>query len=71
MTGVLIKRGYLFIFFLRPHLQHVEVPGARGHTGAAAVSLHHSHSNARSPTHWARPGIEPLSSWILVRFLTH
>ena len=47
---------------------------ARGQIGAIAASLHHSHSNtrsrtqpahytaahgnARSPTHWARPGIE-------------
>ena len=28
------------------------------------------HSNTRSLTHWARPGIEPASSWILVGFLT-
>ena len=26
--------------------------------------------NARSLTHWARPGIEPWSSWILVRFIS-
>ena len=26
--------------------------------------------NSRSLTHWARPGIEPSSSWILVRFIT-
>ena len=39
---------------------------ARGQIGAAAADLHCSHSNARSLTHWARPGIEPVSSWILV-----
>ena len=27
--------------------------------------------NARSLTHWVRPGMEPASSWILVRFVTH
>ena len=27
-------------------------------------------SNARHPTHWTRPGIQPASSWILVRFIT-
>ena len=59
---------------------------ARGLTGAAAASLHHSHSNARiwamsviytaaqsnarSLNHWIRPGIEPLSSWTLVGLLT-
>ena len=59
---------------------------ARGWIGAATASLGHSHSNriwavsstytsvsgnAGSLTHWARPGIEPASSWILVGFLTH
>ena len=29
-----------------------------------------AHSNARSLTHWAKPGIIPASSWILVRFLS-
>ena len=29
-----------------------------------------AHSNAGSLTHWARPGIKPESSWILVRFVT-
>ena len=28
-----------------------------------------AHRNARSLTHWARPGIEPSSSWILVAFV--
>ena len=59
---------------------------ARGLIGAAATGLHHSHSSARSEpylvtytrahsnfgslTHWARPGIEPASSWMLVRFIS-
>ena len=29
------------------------------------------HGSAGSLTHWARPGIEPSSSWILVGFVTH
>ena len=29
-----------------------------------------AHSNIRSPIHWVRPGIEPASSWILVRFIS-
>ena len=29
-----------------------------------------AYSNAGSPTHWARPGIEPAFSWILVGFIT-
>ena len=37
-----------------------------------AMSATHTtvHSNARAPTHWARPGIEPASSWILVGFVS-
>ena len=35
-----------------------------------SVTYSTAHSNAGSLTHWARPGIEPVSSWILVRFLT-
>jgi len=37
---------------------------ARGRIKAVAAGLCHSRSNARSLTHWARPGIEPTSSWI-------
>ena len=29
------------------------------------------HGNARSLTHWARPGIKPVCSWILVGLVTH
>ena len=75
---------YLF-FFSWPHLWQGSSQ-ARGPVGAAAASLHHSHRNARSepplgPTlqlvgnarclsPWARPGMEPLPSWILIGFLT-
>ena len=48
----------------------MEVPRLGGWIGAAAASLHHSYSNTGSFTHWARPGIEPSSSWILVRFVS-
>ena len=60
---------------------------ARGQIRAAAAGLCHRHINARFKpllqlppqliakpdplTHWARPGIEPASSWMLVGFLTH
>ena len=43
---------------------------ARGYITVAAANLCHSHSNATSLTHRARPGINPESSWLLVRFLT-
>jgi len=29
-----------------------------------------AHGNTRSLTHLGRPGIEPASSWILIRFIT-
>ena len=29
-----------------------------------------AHGNARSLTHWERPGIEPASSWMLLRFVS-
>ena len=43
---------------------------AGGQIGAVATGLLHSHSNARSLTHRMRPGIEPASSWMLVRFVS-
>ena len=36
----------------------------------SVCDLHHSSGNAGSLIHWARPGIEPASSWILVSFVT-
>ena len=57
----------------------------RGQIGATAAGLHHSHSsvapscicslhhsscNTVSLTHRVRPGIEPVSSWILVGFIS-
>ena len=37
-----------------------------------AMSATHTtvHSNARSLTHWSRPGIKPETSWCLVRFVS-
>ena len=59
---------------------------AKGPDGATAANLHRSHSNirsepclqptatahcnARSLTHWERPGIEPITSWFLVGFVS-
>ena len=43
---------------------------ARGQIGATAAGLHHSHSNAGSLTQWAKPGIEPQTSWFLVGFVS-
>ena len=35
-----------------------------------SVTYTTAHSNTGSLTHYVRPGIEPSSSWILVRFIT-
>ena len=59
---------------------------AKGHIRAIAAGLHHGHSNVGSEqrrvtyttahsntgslTHWARPGMEPVSSWIPVGFIS-
>ena len=37
---------------------------------ATSVAYITAHGNARSLTHWARPGIEPATSWFLVRFVS-
>ena len=59
-----------FFFFFRATLVAYGSCQARGQSGAVAASLHHSHSNARSLTHWVRPGIETATSWFLVRFVS-
>ena len=84
VSGLGFMRQYLFIFFsfLGQHPQHVEDPrlGLQSelqllaHTIATATpdpsclcDLHH---DAGPLTHKARPGIEPTSSWILVKLVT-
>ena len=37
---------------------------------AVSVTYTTAHGNTRSLTHWSRPGIEPASSWMLVRFVS-
>ena len=76
----------LFFFFVGLHLQHMEVPRlgvqsklrAPAYTTAAVswdlsrvCNLTTAHSNARSLTHGARPGIKPETSWFLVGFINH
>ena len=43
---------------------------ARDWIEAKSVTYTTAHGNTGFLTHWARPGIEPASSWILVRFIT-
>ena len=62
---------FSFLFFsLRVALVAYGSSQARGWIGAVAAGLHISNSNAGSLAHWASPGIEPASSWILVRLVT-
>ena len=71
-----------FFSFLGLHLQHMEVPNwscscwpapQPQQYGIRALSSNYTtaHRNARSLTHWARPGIEPVSSWILIGIVNH
>ena len=66
-------------FFFRAATEACGSSQARGQIGAVVASLCHSLSDARSEPHlqltgsltrWARPGIEPASSWIQVRFIS-
>ena len=68
------------ILFLGPHLQHMEVPGLgieselqlqampqpqQHRVSTTSATYAAACSNALSLTHWAKPGIEPMSSWTL------
>ena len=79
------RNGLAFQHFFRAIPAAYGISQARGQIGAAAASLHHSHSHAGSEpclwptpqlmamsnplTHWARPGIEPAFSWIIIKFI--
>ena len=41
----------------------------RGPIGAVVAGLRQSCGNSGCLTHWVRPGIEPMSSWMLVGFI--
>ena len=76
----------LFIYFFTATLVAYGGSQARGRIRTVAAGLHHSHSNAGAETClwptpqltampdpltvWARPGIKPTSSWLLVRFVS-
>ena len=77
---------YFFIFyFLGPHLWHMRFPGLglnqscscrptpqpwQYRIQAVSATYTTAHGNARSLPHWVRPGMEPTSSWILVRLVS-
>ena len=77
---------FLSFVFIGPNLRHMEVPRhglnqscsrwptpqpQQHRIWAASATYTTAHSNARSLTHWARPRIEPLTSWLLVEFVNH
>ena len=66
-----LRVSFFFLFFCFPglNLWHMEVPrpGVQSELQLPAYST--THINAGSLTHWVRPGIEPTSTWILVRFV--
>ena len=77
---------FFFFCFLVLYLQHMEVPRLgvelelqppaytqpqQLETRAVSATYTTTHCNARSLTHWPMPGIEPASSWMLVRFVSH
>ena len=61
--------AFFFLFLGPPFVAYVSSQ-ARGQIRATAARLRHSHSNAGSRTHWARPGIKSETSWFLVRFIS-
>ena len=83
ILGLLKKIFFSCIFRATPMAYGISQ--ARSRIGAIAAGLHHSHSNTGSEpclwpppqptatpdplTHWERPGVGPVSSWILVGFV--
>ena len=76
---------YLIFVFLGLHPWHMEVPrlGVQSDCScwptplpqqheiqAKSATYTATHGNTRSLTHWARPGIEPTTSWFLVGFVS-
>ena len=84
--GICIFFVCLFVCcFLGPQMWHMEVPrlgvelelscqpmpqSQPRRIWAMSVTYTTAHGHPRSLTNWARPGIEPASSWILVGFIT-
>ena len=65
---------YLFIVFLPflgPLPRHMEPEPQQCRIQAASATYTTAHSNAGMSTHWARPGIEPATSWFLIGFVNH
>uniref|UniRef100_A0A8D1PEQ8 von Willebrand factor A domain-containing protein 8 n=1 Tax=Sus scrofa TaxID=9823 RepID=A0A8D1PEQ8_PIG len=57
-------------FLLGLHPWHMEVPRLGVELDLQLPACTTAHSNAGSLTHWVRPGMEAVSSWMLVRFIS-
>ena len=56
---------------IKSELQLKPMPWPQQHQNwAASATYTTAHSNTRSLTYWVGPGIKPISSWILLRFIT-
>ena len=62
---------FSFLFFFFFFLVFWALPPAFWKFQAWGLIRATAHGNARSLTHWARPGIEHATSWILVGFVNH
>ena len=82
---VCVRFIYLFLVFLTPNPRHMEVSRLgsnwscsrrpmpqpqQSQIRAESASYTTDQGNGRSLTHWARPGIEPESSWALFGSVT-
>ena len=64
------KEIFFSFVFLGLHLWRMEVPRLGAELELQLLAYATAENNARSPTQWARPGMEPASSWILVGFVS-
>ena len=74
-----IQWKYFFLFFQGHTCSIWKFPGQGSNEScscqpmqiqALSATYTTAHGNTRSLTHWVRPGIEPASSWIPVRFVS-
>ena len=63
---------FFFFFFCLFRAMSVAYGGsqARGRIGAKSAIYTTGHVNARSLTHWVKPGMEPATLWFLIRFIS-
>ena len=68
-----LLNGYfilIYFCFLGLHAQHMEVHRLGVQSELQLLGYTTAHSNARSLTHWASPGVKPATSLFLVGFVS-